>query len=64
MLYMYVESLPTTAQNTPWMENISDVTETPASNISRNSTKNSPKAFIDPMCKNDIDAQAVKINDQ
>lgn len=64
MLHMYVESLPTTAQNTPWMENISDVTETPASNISRNSTKNSPKAFIDPMCKNDIDAQAVKINDQ
>lgn len=64
MLYMYVESLPTTAQNTPWMENISDVTETPASNISRNSTKNSPKALIDPMCKNDIDAHAVKINDQ
>lgn len=62
MLNLYVESSPIKAQNTFWMETISDVTDTLASNISRNSTKNSPKALRDPICKNDIDAEAVKIN--
>lgn len=55
-----VAFLPTKAKKTFWSENISDVTETLASNISKNSTKNNPNALRDPMCRKDIEEHAEK----